>query len=202
MRVSAKLMRHDYIRQWRLAGIGRSIGFYHQSSRCHDTFIISSFNEVIESWKDKAHVCFYAFSLDIRNLFYSLPHKRLLQCRNDASDNLGRVGFQNEVGPTANKLSRPFQALFLFDVRYLRLLNILAEKRRLYRLLSRTFLCDVFIAHYVRISCPRLEHSVVAIVFSYVGNYLVFLVRENECWASARSATCSDFRKSLKSLDI
>lgn len=39
-----------------------------------------------------------AFSADIKDLYYSLPHKELLKCAEESIDNFELVRFENMVG--------------------------------------------------------------------------------------------------------
>lgn len=61
-------------------------------------FLTKSYAAVIDFFKTNDHASLTAFSVDIKDLFYSLPHEGLLSSVEAAIDDFGAVEFQNACG--------------------------------------------------------------------------------------------------------
>lgn len=63
-----------------------------------DPFLIKNADDVIEFLKPLPSMSLAAFSIDVKDLFYSIPHKDLLHCVEDAIDDYGAVSFSGKLG--------------------------------------------------------------------------------------------------------
>lgn len=63
-----------------------------------DPLLIKNSNEVLRFINSHPAKNLKGFSVDITDLYYSLPHKGLLRCVDHAIDAFGGVAFQNESG--------------------------------------------------------------------------------------------------------
>ncbi|XP_075750346.1 uncharacterized protein LOC142817169 [Rhipicephalus microplus] len=63
-----------------------------------DPFLAKSSDDVISVLKDNKFYGYQACSIDIKDLYYSLPHSELLACIRGCIDSFGVVNYQNAVG--------------------------------------------------------------------------------------------------------
>lgn len=63
-----------------------------------DPFRVKNSDEIIDFFKDHPDRSLLACSIDIKDLYYSIPHKELLASVEECIDNHGTVAFQNESG--------------------------------------------------------------------------------------------------------
>lgn len=69
--------------------------------------------EFLEKCNDKCHM---ACSFDIKDLYLSLPHRKLLLCVEDCIDNYGSVAFQNNTGLSVRSFFRAFKDAPQLDI--------------------------------------------------------------------------------------
>lgn len=67
----------------------------------NDPFLIKKSDEVIEFFRQEFNTGLMAFSIDVKDLYYSLPHDALLTCIEECIDQFGGVSFQNSTGMSA-----------------------------------------------------------------------------------------------------
>lgn len=66
-----------------------------------DPFLVKNSDEVLDFVSPRFHQSMYAFSIDVKDLYYSIPHDLLLSCIEECIDNFGCIAFQNNVGVSA-----------------------------------------------------------------------------------------------------
>ncbi|CAN7978232.1 unnamed protein product, partial [Ixodes persulcatus] len=138
-----------------------------------DPFLVNSSDEIISFLKENQHTGYMACSFDIKDLYYSLPHNKLLVCIRDCIDRFGSIAYQNTAGISVDRF------LELLD-KYLKS-TFATWKSTVY--LQREgvsigsciapVLSDLFLASIDRIILGHLEGTKVARVFRYVDDLLV-----------------------------
>ncbi|XP_042143584.1 uncharacterized protein LOC121833932, partial [Ixodes scapularis] len=64
----------------------------------NDPFLVRNSDDILDFLKDNSDKGFSACSFDIKDLYYSLPHDRLLTSVEHCIDRFGTVAFQNQIG--------------------------------------------------------------------------------------------------------
>lgn len=64
----------------------------------NDPFLVRNSREVTEFFKEYSNYTLSAFSIDIKDLYYSLPRDALYSCIEECVDLMGHVTFQNAAG--------------------------------------------------------------------------------------------------------
>lgn len=166
-----------------------------------DPFLIRGSEEVATFLQNNHDVPYRAFSVDIKDLYYSLPHEQLLQCVEEAIDGFGTVRFQNSAGVTA----RGFIELLSFYLKstYVRWSDntYLQKKGVCIGSCVAPVLSDLFLAAMNRRLEP-LQHSLdIVKIFRYVDDYLVVLDGRVQYEPSVR-AVLNAFNHSLEPLCV
>lgn len=140
-----------------------------------DPFLIRSSNEVVEFLKTNTNKVFLACSFDIKDLYYSLTHDKLLGCVEECIKSYGLVAFQNEAGMTVENV---------LDLLSFYLNSTFAERNNGVYLQKRgicigsclaPILSYIFLAHHDNVLSDRLSGFNGRKLFRYVDDFLVFL---------------------------
>lgn len=147
------------------------------SLRLSDPFLVRNSQEVVDYLRTGTLTNTTAFSIDVVDLFYSIPHGGLFTSVRDCIENRGVVGFQNASGVGVDSflelLRFYLQSTFiLFDgVYYLQRQGICIGA------CVAPVLCDIFLAKIDKTISENLDSSLVTKVFRYVDDYLVMINR-------------------------
>lgn len=141
-----------------------------------------------------------AFSVDLKDLYYYLPHDILLECVEDGIDMFGCVAFQNSVGMPAES----FLELLSF---YLRSTFVLwNDKPHLQkegiciRSCIAPILSDIFLAKLDTSVKDTLDKMGVVRAFRYVDDFLFFIDCDQASFESQTSSILSVLRQRFNPL--
>ncbi|XP_064470235.1 uncharacterized protein LOC135384986 [Ornithodoros turicata] len=139
-----------------------------------DPFLIRSSDKVIEFLRSHPSDGFSALSVDIKDLYYSLPHDLVSHCVEEAIEKFGNIRFQNATGISVcgflellsvylNSTYVKWQGEYLIQKQGICIGSCLAP-----------VLSDIVLARLDREIAGRVQNEVVR-VFRYVDDYLVVL---------------------------
>lgn len=137
-----------------------------------DPFLVRDSNDIIAfiSSSDKG---FNACSIDIKDLYYSLPHDTLLRCVECCIDDFGSIAFQNATGISVTNflalLGLYLKSTFASwnNSTYIQKSGVCIGS------CIAPILSDIFLAHHDRILASRLDQAVVPKVFRFVDDFLI-----------------------------
>lgn len=139
-----------------------------------DPFQVKSSNQVIAFLQQNPGKGFSACSIDIKDLYYSLPQKKLLASVEECIDSFGVVAFQNSVGISNSNflelLTFYFNSTFSTwnESVYLQSNGIGIGS------CIAPILSDIYLAHHDRLLDSQVDESV-ARVFRFVDDFLVLM---------------------------
>lgn len=138
-----------------------------------DPFLIDSSEHVIQFLNLNPDKRYNAFSVDIKDLYYSLPHDKLLTCIEEAIDQHGAIAFQNSAGVTASDLINLI-SFYLKSTYVTWDDDVFIQKNGVcIGSACAPVLSNIFLAYHDRILSMRLQGSSVVKIFRYVDDYLV-----------------------------
>ncbi|XP_065304288.1 uncharacterized protein [Dermacentor albipictus] len=155
-----------------------------------DPFLTKDSSDVINFLNGADGQCLTAFSVDIKDLFYSLPHEGLLRSVEAAIDEHGTVLFSNACGVSVARflelLSFYLRSTFVqFDN------NIYLQKQGVcIGSCIAPILSDLFLARCDKAFAARVGDLGVLKVFRYVDDFLVFLDRSLLVPAASSQVDC------------
>lgn len=168
----------------------------------NDPFRVKNSEEVIHFLTEHSHQGHLAFSIDIKDLYYSIPHDDLMTSVSECLDRHGATKFQNESGIHCS------QFLELISM-YLK--STFAEwNGDIY--LQKNGICigsciapilsDLYLAVRDKKLKERLDYQKVVRVFRYVDDFLVLLCYDEEGFDNAMCSTIEVFTECLRPLVI
>ncbi|XP_077516534.1 uncharacterized protein LOC144126337 [Amblyomma americanum] len=163
-----------------------------------DPFLLKDSSKVLDYLKSNRRALM-PFSVGIKDLYYSLPHDKLLSCVESSIDAFGSVAFQNSSGMSVGGF---LELLTVY-------LNSTFVKWGESSHIQKSGVCigsciapilsDIYLAHHDRLLAERLP-SVVTKVFRFVDDYLVLLA-DNVCsFPCTVSRVLSSFKQCLSPL--
>ena len=164
-----------------------------------DPFLVKDSNDIIAflSSNDKG---LNACSVDIKDLYYSLPHDTLLRCVEDCIDNFGSVAFQNAAAVSASG----FLELLGF---YLKATfaswneDTFIQKRGVcIGSCIAPVLSDIFLAYHDRLLLSRLDNTTVVKVFRFVDDFLLLFDCDDRGFGATASKALCDFKECMSPL--
>lgn len=167
-----------------------------------DPFLIDSSQHVIQFLNHNPDKRYNAFSVDIKDLYYSLPHDKLLTCIEDAIDQHGAIAFQNSAGATASDLINLIS--FYLKSTYVTWDDDVFTQKNGVCIGSACapVLSNIFLAYHDRILSMRLQGSSVVKIFRYVDDYLVIVDCDGDKFLSGFDQVLNVFRQSLAPLEV
>lgn len=143
-----------------------------------DPFIVKSSDQVIDFVKTCVDEHVYGFSVDVTDLYYSIPHDQLLPAVEECLDLFGSVRFQTECGVPVSR----FLELLSF---YLKSTYISWDDKHF---IQKDGICigsciapilsDIFLSRSDRSINLHLDNLNIKKVFRYVDDYLVLLTND------------------------
>uniref|UniRef100_L7LXN1 Putative tick transposon n=1 Tax=Rhipicephalus pulchellus TaxID=72859 RepID=L7LXN1_RHIPC len=67
-----------------------------------DLFLVKNSGQVLDFIRPRSKQRMCGFSIDIKDLYYSLPHESILSCVEESIDKLGSITFQNSAGVSSS----------------------------------------------------------------------------------------------------
>lgn len=138
-----------------------------------DPFRVRSSEDVIDALIALPNKSVLGYSVDIKDLYYSIPQDELLSCVEDTIDKHGVVAFQNEAGLSVSS----FLELLAFYLRstfatwdestFIQKMGVCIGSR------TAPVLSDIFLAALDRILASKFEGSKVVRIFRFVDDFLV-----------------------------
>ncbi|XP_075737707.1 uncharacterized protein LOC142777277 [Rhipicephalus microplus] len=181
----------------------KSVALFLQEKLKHitidDPFLVKNSDAVIDII-GRTNTGLQAMSVDIKDLYYSLPHDQLLKCVEESIDRLGSAAFQTRTGIHNSNLlellSFYLKATFVSweDKNYLQKSGICIGS------CLAPILSDIFLAHHDRVLSNKLDDSVVFKVCRFVDDYLVLLKGDSQNFQTISSDVLTVFRECLKPL--
>lgn len=167
-----------------------------------DPFLVDSSDHVIQFLNSNPDKRFNAFSVDIKDLYYSLPHNKLMICIEDAIDQHGAVAFQNAAGIAASHLISLI-SFYLNSTFVSWEDDVFIQKNGVcIGSACAPVLSDIFLAFYNRILSTRLQGTRIVKIFRYVDDYLVILDCDADELSSCATQVLNVFRECLAPLDV
>ncbi|XP_075740700.1 uncharacterized protein LOC142786889 [Rhipicephalus microplus] len=146
-----------------------------------DPFLIRNSQEVISFINQNPNEQLTAFSIDVKDLYYSLPSKELISCIEECIDEFGSVAFQNTTCISGGA----FLDLVSFYLKstYVEWNNEIFLQKNGVSIGSciAPLLSDLYLAKLDRALNARLNGSSVLKTFRFVDDYLVILKRQAQC---------------------
>lgn len=143
-----------------------------------DPFATRNSADVTAFLKDQSSIG-YLFSVDVEDLFYSVPHSDLFKSVRECIESNGVITFQNSAGLSVDN----FLSLLEF---YLRSTFVsfdtemyLQKKGICIGSCVAPALCNIFLSSIDRALASSLDNDLVLRIFRYVDDYLVILKRTN-----------------------
>lgn len=184
----------------------KSIGLWLQDKlkilTIDDPFLVRSSEEVVDFLKMNADVGFLACSLDIKDLYYSLPHDKLRGCVEDCIQGYGVLAFQNAAGVTVDD----FLDLLSFYLKstfpewnkdtYLQKEGICIGS------CLAPILSDIFLAYHDRVLSDYLSVFNLRKCFRFVDDFLVFLNYDSTHFHSMMDNLLTMFSDALHPLKL
>lgn len=120
----------------------------------------------------------YAFSVDVEDLFYSVPHGVLFEAVRECIDENGAIGFQNSAGVSVDNFISLLE--FYLKSTFISFGNGLFLQRRGICIGScvAPVLCNIFLAAVDRALHKELDDKLVLKAFRYVDDFLVVLNKQ------------------------
>lgn len=167
-----------------------------------DPYRVKDSSEVVNFLAGQVGVALDAFSIDLKDLYYSMPKNALLQCVQDSIDQYGPLSFQNDAGIPEGK----FMALLELYLRS----TYVEWDGSLYLQKSGVcigsclapFLSDLFLARAGRTISSLLEGSGVIRVFRFVDDFLVLIDKKFMDTDQVVTNTLTIFRHVLSPLIV
>lgn len=144
-----------------------------------DPFLVRNSEEVVKVLAERNPSDCYAFSVDVEDLFYSLPHDHLMRCvKETITEDNDEVSFRNNAGISIDSFLELL--LFYLGSTVVSFENGLYVQKSGVCIGSRVapILSSIFLGKVDR----ALQHDLDGIarhVFRYVDDYLVFVERRN-----------------------
>lgn len=167
-----------------------------------DPFRIFNSGEVVNFLKQHPGARFRAFSIDIKDLYYSLPHEGLLACIDECIDSFGAVPFQNTTG-ISSKGFLELLSLYITStfVEWNGKTYIQKEGVSIGSSIA-PFLSDLLLAKFDRALNVKLGELSVVKTFRYVDDYLLILRCDLETFHSKVMQVLQIFRECLYPLVV
>ncbi|XP_049513379.1 uncharacterized protein LOC125940825 [Dermacentor silvarum] len=141
-----------------------------------DPFLVKNSNEVIEFLKAHADVGLKAFSVDVTDLYYSLPHDDLLRCVEECIDEYGSVKFSCEAGISVDNFLEMLNFYLCSTFIQWNSIPLLQKKGVCIGSCLAPVLSDLFLAKIDHGLSHRLDFfSKCVQIFRYVDDFIVFL---------------------------
>ncbi|XP_049528721.1 LOW QUALITY PROTEIN: uncharacterized protein LOC125947615 [Dermacentor silvarum] len=167
-----------------------------------DPYLVRDSDAVIEFLKGN-NKALRAFSIDVKDLYYSLPHDEMLKCVEGCIDNFGSIAFQNETGVAVSG----FLEMLTF---YLKSTFVSWEESQY---IQKSGICigsclapvlsDIYLAKKEsRTIQTCLDMSLVAKVCRYVDDFLVLIECPEEVFEQAAGKVLDVFRQNLHPLEL
>lgn len=138
-----------------------------------------------------------AFSIDVKDLYYSLPHRSVLSCVEQCIDKYGAVSFQNEAGMSCS------QFLELLQI-YLNSTFITWDNQCF---LQKSGVCigsciapilsDLFLSCLDRDISLQVQGTAVFKTFRYVDDFLIFIDCSSDAFILESKKALETFQKCL-----
>lgn len=184
----------------------KSVGVYLQERLkllvIDDPYLIHSSYDVISFFDQNSDLDLRAFSIDIKDLYYSLPQPHLLRCIEDCIDTYGITAFQNAAGLSQSKF------LNLLDI-YLKSTfatwdghTYLQKRGVCIGSCIAPILSDLYLAHLDRNLNQTLDGSKVKKVFRYVDDYLIVLATDDQNLTALVPDILNSFKRCMNPLEI
>lgn len=140
-----------------------------------DPFSIANSDTLVHYLKDNATTRHSGFSLDVEDLFYSIPHNSLFAAVKECIEKNGTVSFQNQsalhLESFLELLAFYLTSTFVsFNGKY-----YLQKKGICIGSCVAPVLCDIFLSQCDRAIAKSLSTTEVARVYRYVDDYLILL---------------------------
>ncbi|XP_049273296.1 uncharacterized protein LOC125759085 [Rhipicephalus sanguineus] len=168
----------------------------------NDPFRVKNSEEVIHFLTEHSHQGHLAFSIDIKDLYYSIPHDYLMTSVSECLDRHGATKFQNESGIHCSQflelISMYLKSTFAewnCDI-YLQKNGICIGS------CIAPILSDLYLAVRDKKLKERLDYQKVVRVFRYVDDFLVLLCYDEEGFDNAMCSTIEVFTECLRPLVI
>lgn len=140
-----------------------------------DPFLIRSSSEVVAHLTGNNNSSLSACSVDIKDLYYSIPHKELLSCVEACIDGYGAISFQNSSGIPVDKFLE-LLALYLRSTFSTWEGNIYLQNNGIcIGSCLAPVLSDLYLASLDRVVANRLPQCKVVKTFRYVDDYLLVI---------------------------
>ncbi|XP_075741574.1 uncharacterized protein LOC142791224 [Rhipicephalus microplus] len=140
-----------------------------------DPFLVRSSLEIVSTLKESLPVASTAFSIDVEELFYSIPHGALFDAVRSAIEEFGEISFQNKHGIFVNN--------FLELLKFYLESTAIGHQEGTY--VQKAGICigsavapvlsDIFLAAFDQRLKDDLSHLDVVRTFRYVDDYLIVL---------------------------
>ncbi|XP_075543809.1 uncharacterized protein LOC142578296 [Dermacentor variabilis] len=166
-----------------------------------DPFLVRHSGEVISFLKENEKGL-KMFSIDVKDLYYSLPHDKLLLVVEECIDDFEAVGFQNAAGVSVSG----FLELLTFYLKSTYISwneqNFIQKKGVCIGSCLAPVLSDIYLAHHDRIIHGHLAASPVVKVCRFVDDYLIFIDCTQPAFEPAVSEVLDFFKKELEPLEL
>lgn len=143
--------------------------------RLNDPFLLSNSDDLVLYLQQNKAAVRYGFSLDVEDLFYSIPHTQLFSAVRESIEENGSITFQNQCGIHVDsflellKFYLSATAVSFNDTSYIQKKGICIGS------CVAPVLCDIFLAKCDRDIANTIAGAHVTRIFRYVDDYLVLL---------------------------
>uniref|UniRef100_A0A224Z9X5 Tick transposon n=1 Tax=Rhipicephalus zambeziensis TaxID=60191 RepID=A0A224Z9X5_9ACAR len=166
----------------------------------NDPFLVRKSDDVIAFLNNCNDKSYMACSFDVKDLYYSLPHRQLMLCVEECIDKHGSIAFQNHTGLSVQSflelLTMYLNSTFAtwHDNVYIQTNGVCIGSS------IAPILSDLFLAHLDRRLQNQLKVSRLTKVFRYVDDFLVIFNTDEAGLEPLMFEVLNEFRKYFQPL--
>ncbi|MDD9361451.1 MAG: reverse transcriptase domain-containing protein, partial [Anaplasma sp.] len=157
------------------ANMSRFLQRHLSNLQLNDPFLVSNSEELVQYLQQNNTTVQYGFSLDVEDLFYSIPHIKLFTAVKESIEDNGTIPFQNECGIQVDSFLELLKFYLSATVVTFNDTSYIQKKGICIGSCVAPVLCDIFLAKCDRAIANTISSTHVSHIFRYVDDYLVLL---------------------------
>lgn len=148
--------------------------------QCNDPYMIRNSEEVISYLQQKGSEITSGFSIDIQDMYYSIPHADLMVILRRTIEEQGCTSFQNAAGINVDTFLELLSAYLTATVVAHQEQHFVQRSGVCIGSRVAPLLCDLFLAARDRIIQEKLQDKRILAIFRYVDDFLILHTKEKE----------------------